>query len=527
MQKKTIIWAAAVSALLLLGCIFLFLPAERPAPAKQTVAYIPLDNRPVNQERVQYLAQAAGITLFMPEESLYRTALDAMPPNPDGSATGNREALTKWLLDMDARCDHFIISLDQMLSGGLVGSRWLSNGDLTQEFAIIDTVISLCENNTVYVFDTVMRLAPTVGYQGYTLAEYNALRAYGMLSRRELSGDALTVDNIIEAYSLSPDGSPIATELSAELLSQYLSARARKLRLIDYALEKAGDKLDFLYIGVDDSSPRATVQTNEIRYISAKMGDAGVLGAAADEMGLCCLARMITELYNTEVPLRVTYFGGGEALPADGFDIGTLKESMDNHLSALSLTPGQDSRALQVLCLTRGSGDAARNALLAQLKAFQAENIPTVLIDASEAPALLAEKMLADPIVDICRLLGYSGWNTAANAIGLALSNGVARYAYLSMGASSREANEGFLKALTFSYLKDISYKALHPELNGFLSFQHPCSPKKILARINSGKILAADFSPVSHGAVSVSDFRYPWNRTFEMCFAITIASNE
>lgn len=525
MQKKIIIGAAAILALLLLGCIFLFRPAERPAPAKQTVAYIPLDNRPVNQERMQYLAQSAGIPLFMPEESLYRTALDTMHPNPDGSTTGNREALEKWLLDMDAQCDYFIISLDQMVSGGLVGSRWLSNTDLTREYAIIDTVISLCENNTVYLFDTVMRLAPTVDYQGYTLAEYNALRSYGMLERKALSGDALTLDNIIETYSLAPDGTTIATDLSDELLAQYFSARARKLRLLDYALEKAGDKIDFFYIGVDDSSPQNTIQTNEIRYISEKMGDAAVLGAATDEMAACCLARMITKLYGAEVPLQVTYFGGGEKQPADSFDIGTLEESVENHLAALDLKAGYTARTLQVLCLTRGSDGNARTSLLAKLKALQFEGTPTVLIDVSEDPELLAEQILSDPDVDISRLLSYSSWNTAANAIGLALSQGVARYAYLSTGASSPEANEGFLKALTFSYIKDISYKAIHPSLEGFLTLKHPCSPENILARINSGKILAtADFAPVSHGAVSVSNFRHPWNRTFEMCFTIHIA---
>ncbi len=310
MQKGLTRFALVILALILLGsglygCFFSSAPSHK-------VAYIPLDNRPVNQERVRYLAKGAGITLLMPDETLYRTALDSMQPNPDGSTTGNREALQKWLLEADKSCDYFIISLDQMTSGGLVGSRWLSNGDLTQEYGILDTVVRLCEHNTVYLFDTVMRLASTVDYQGYTLSEYTALRQYGKKARKALEGDELTVDNIIANYTCAPDGGPIATDIPSAVLAQYHAARARKLKLIDYVLQKAGDKVDFFYIGVDDSSPENTIQTNEIQYITSQMGEKSVLGAAADEMGACCLARMICQLYGTEVPLQATYFGGGE-----------------------------------------------------------------------------------------------------------------------------------------------------------------------------------------------------------------------
>ena len=513
--------------LALLGCIFYNVFIAPASAEKYKVAYIPLDNRPVNQERMRYLAQSADITLIMPEEAHYRTVLDPMQANPDGSTSGNREALCQWLLQIDKECDHFIISLDQMTSGGLVGSRWLCNDDLKAEYSIIDAVLSLCENNTVYLFDTVMRLAPTVGYQGYSLEDYNILRAYGMQARKEISEDALTVKNITQSYSLGADGATIQTDIPADKLAQYHAARTRKLKLIDYTLKKAGDNVNFFYVGVDDSSPQNTIQTNEIRYIRTLLGENSVLGAATDEIALCCLARMILHLYNTEVSLQVTYFGGGENAPADGYDIGTLAESMQNHLDALSANSAENG--LQALCLTRGSCDADRTALLAKLKSNQASNIPTVLIDVSEDPKILAEQLLTDPEIDICRLLGYSSWNTAANAIGLALSQGIGRYAYLSaVDHASQAANEGFLRTLTFSYIKDISYKSFHPTLEGFLSLEHPCAPANILARLNDGKLITAlnHFRSETHGRISVSDFRYPWDRTFEMCFDIRISKN-
>ena len=528
MHRKSVCLCYAAVIIFLVGICILsgcVLPLEKQAETYR-IAYVPLDNRPVNQERVQYLAQSAGITLVMPQEDLYRTALDNMPPNADGSTIGNREKLCQWLLEADKTCDYFIISLDQMTSGGLVGSRWLSNTDLSFEYSVIDTILSLCERNTVYLFDTVMRLASTVGYQGYTLEEYNTLRAYGMAERRSLAGDTLTVENIIEGYPYTPSGEPVFTEATEKMLEQYHTARARKLRITDYVLRNAENKVAFCYIGVDDSSPQNTIQTNEIQYIKALMGEQGTLSAATDELGMCCLARMIGEIYG-KVALNTTYFGGGADKPADGYDIGTLGESVKTHLSALNVSAVENrENALQVLCLTRGSNENDRKALIAQLKENQTKQIPTVLIDVSENPGALGALLMGDEEMDVCRLLGYSSWNTAANAIGIALSQGVARYAYLqAVQVSTQTANEGFLKSMTFAYIKDISYKQFHSNLDGFLTDTYSCNVQTVLDCINRGKMLVSSEGEIASpcGAVAVENFRYPWCRTFEMTFDIPI----
>lgn len=489
------------------------------------VAYVPLDNRPINKERVQYLAQAASIELIMPDEELYRTALDNMAPNEDGSTIGDRRRIREWLLLADAECDHFIISLDQMTSGGLVGSRWLCNEDLTLEYGIIDTILTLCESNTVYLFDTVMRLASTVGYQGYGYEEYAVLRSYGEQERRVLSANELTVDKIIEAYPYGRDGEIIGCDIPTEKLSRYHASRARKLRITDYALRRLGDAADFIYIGVDDSSPKNTIQTNEINYINSLRGENSVLGAATDEAAMCCLARMVSELYGAEVSVDVTYFGNGQNEPADSFDIGTLDESMRSHLDAIgAVSANGGAGSLNVLCLTRASKDAEREELLLRIKQNQANRIPTVLIDVSEAPEELAEMMIKDRDIDICRLLGYSSWNTASNAIGIALSQGISRYGYLlSVDSSSQYATDGFLRSVTFSYIKDISYKCFHADLDGFMNDNHPCSASEILGRINGGCVIVSLSAPFAepHAEISISNPRHPWSRSFEMTFDI------
>ena len=88
------------------------------------VAYVPLDNRPINTTRVSLLAESIGYTIMVPDEDLYATHLDNQSLNENGTQYGDGEKLIAWIQQMDAQgCDLFIISLDQILYGGLVNSR--------------------------------------------------------------------------------------------------------------------------------------------------------------------------------------------------------------------------------------------------------------------------------------------------------------------------------------------------------------------------------------------------------------------
>ncbi|MBO5767076.1 MAG: DUF4127 family protein [Clostridia bacterium] len=485
------------------------------------IAYIPLDNRPVNKDRVEYLAASAGFELLIPEEDLYRTALDNMTPNSDGSTIGNRKALLDWLKSVENECDYFVISLDQLISGGLVGSRYLSNTDLTFEMEVSDYIVKLAANKHVVLFDTVMRLASTVGYQGYDLDTYNILRSYGQKARKQLSGSELTVENIVAGYRYDKNGREISVNLPKEVVDRYFASRERKLRVMDYLLTNASETIERIYVGVDDSSPEITVQTNEINYITAKGGDNLTLFAGADELGLMGIAAVATDVYGT-AECKVTYFGEGKDWAADGFDTATLASNIENHFNSIGATMNSENEnALQVLVLTR-SNSVATNAdkLMKQAVENIEKGIPTCIIDASDNNSTLPQKML-DYKYDIAKLLGYSNWNTVGNAIGIALSNAVARYIYITRSdVVTKESNEAFLKTLTFSLIKDISYKR-----KGIsnLSDKSAYGPATIISRINSSQILVKDLKSEAHGKVSVSNFRYPWNRSFEATFDITV----
>ena len=246
------------------------------------IAYVPLDDRTDNLEDVIYLAEASGFQIVMPEKDWYRTALDGQPLNANQTPYGNREKLFEWVHKMDRHgCNLFILSLDQLFSGGLVNSRSISqpqtftfsDGSVMTETEAFDTwILSLADDpaNRIYLFDSVVRLSPTVSYNGITEADYYALRAYGMAARPVLPDAQLTLDRIFAAYPLSADALTHVEKtlperwqnlLTPERITEYLNVRRRKLSLLDSVItavhSRAGENLH-LIIGIDDSLAAST-----------------------------------------------------------------------------------------------------------------------------------------------------------------------------------------------------------------------------------------------------------------------------
>ena len=269
--------AAAAAAFALLAGLTAGCAGRRSDPS--ALAYVPLDDRPDNVERAEYLAESLGYDLRMPDVGLYATRLDGQPLNESGLPCGDRAALYEWVLAQEeSGCDRYVLSLDQLLSGGLVSSRamtgqrsvTLSDGSSMKETELLESLLDTLaadRHNEVWLLDSVMRLAPTVGYGGFGLNEYNALREYGIAARPHLSGGELTVENIVADYRLGADGQELELNAAEPLpdgaLENYLAARARKLRLSARTQETLSDKKYrgfHLLVGIDDSSAEDSVQ---------------------------------------------------------------------------------------------------------------------------------------------------------------------------------------------------------------------------------------------------------------------------
>ncbi len=575
--------AAALACTLLAGCGPVRtepVEQETPRAGAPVIAYVPLDDRPDNAERVVYLAESLGYELAMPERDLYRTRLDGQPPNENGTQYGDRGALYEWVAKQEAAgCDRYILSLDQLLSGGLVSSRamtgenpvTLSSGETLVEAELLTAVIDLLaadENNRIWLLDTVMRLAATTGYGGFGLNEYNALRTYGMAPRPHLEGTDLTIGNIVADYPLGADGTPVPVEAEEPLpegaVENYLASRERKLRLSDamfQALEETADGQFRVLIGIDDSSEEDSIQKNEIAYLRAQLRQGDALLSGVDDLAFKAVTKLCLEEWGWEgAAVSVQYFGGTEDRPACAYDYQPLEAIVAEHFDFFDLTmaePGGEELAM--LVLTQPADPAAQetyiNALVQCLNDNRAAGLPTILIDAGNGTYGTAfHKALTDQ-AELGWLLSYAGFLDMAIVTGTALSHGVARYAHLTQGKTSQAEESAFCKTLSDSILKDFCYKNVvredilayvRSDLGG--DANNFCRPEldrdAITARLTAGMDAATasvlknlehsnlliglkphmDTALAGWGTVTLSNYRFPWARAFEIDMDIAIS---
>ena len=579
-MKKRIL-AAALACVLLAGC-----GVRTPAPAEETpeerpvIAYVPLDDRPDNVERVVYLAESVGYSLVMPEADLYRTRLDGQPTNENGTQYGDIAALYEWVLDQEAAgCDRYILSMDQLLSGGLVNSRHtaetlavtLSDGTVMTDRELLGgllTALAADENNRVWLLDSVMRLAPTVGYAGFGIEEYNALRAYGAAPRKEAAGAELTVEAIAADSRLGSGEALLRAAdfgLTEEQADTYLSARRRKLELSDQMMEVVSGREygNFrVLIGIDDSSAEECIQKNEIAYLRSRLRAGDALLSGVDDLAFKAVAKLYLEECGwSGGTAAVRYFGGSEKEPACAYDFQPLDDIMEEHLAFFALTRSGNYRAagLQVLVLTQPQ--AAENSgtyytqLIEALKECREMGWPTILIDAGNGAYGTAFHEALTEQVELGWLLSYAGFLDMAIVTGTALSHGVARYAHLEHGETSTGEEKAFAKTLADSILKDFCYKnVVREDLLAYIrndlgaspdNFWNPDTDREtILRRLEQGMeaaarsvvknlersncIVSLDRSAengglAGWGGVELSSYRFPWDRAFEIGIDIEV----
>lgn len=583
MKNKTRLLAAALTcALLLTGCgPRRTEPEADPPPAAEsakTVAYVPLDDRPDNLERVAYLAESVGYALAMPEAVLYRTRLDGQPKNFDALQRGEPWSLFTWVAEQEAAgCDRYILSLDQLHSGGLVSSRALTEdtvdlpggGTVSASRLLADLMelLSADRDNVVWLLDSVMRLAPTVGYQGGTLEDYNVLRNYGMEPRQALAEEELTLEKVLESCRYGADGRLLAEPegCDPDTLENYLAARRRKLTLsgeVQELLARPGYENFRLLIGIDDSSLEDCVQKNEIAYLrrGLRIGADGKpqdwILAGVDDLAF----KAVTRMYLDETDWQggtaaVRYYGGTENAPACEYDFQPLITVVAEHLNLFDLAESEAGE-LQILVLTQPEDEAEKSsccqALIRDLKDCRKRDLPVVLIDAGNGRYGTAFHEALTKETELGGLLSYAGFLDMAIVTGTALSHGAARYAYLQNGEKSEAAERAFARTLADSVIKDFCYKNvvrndLLTYIRGDLggdpnNFWAPeIDREAVQARLERGmdsavKDVIQNFQRSNFfalepdeekgwGGVALENYRFPWERAFEIGMDIRLGA--
>ena len=564
----------------------------------RVIAYIPLDDRTDNLEDVLYAAEASGWEIATPPRDWFRTALDGQPRNENHTPYGNREALFEWARDMGrAGCHYFIFSLDQLFSGGLANSRavretwplrFSEKSTMDEIDAFTKYVLPLAKNkkNKLYLFDSLARLSPTVGYMGVSERQYYALREYGMVPRPILADRDLTLERVFALYPYAEDGKTLAENalsndrfrdaLSKNLLESYLGVRRRKLSLTDAVLN-AIDPYDNiqLFIGVDDSSNRDNIQYNELRYLRSRIGS-DVSSSMATMAGLDSLARMFVgriaqEAHDCHVKASVRYVGGSEEKHSSEFDLYTLEDVVKLHLDFFRATEVPESEAeLQFLVMTAPDNPERKaeyvEELVSALESNLARHIPTVLNEASANAYGDALEQALLKRIPFASLVAYAGKYDQANVTGAAFAMGFSRYLYLRCDAdtartdaanaaddtapASTDPDTAHVKQMANSMALTEYILHTRAPLNAYLQslgvdtgnipnntpyrteiqsklkelFDPECA--KVCGNLQGTDLLCGvtPWRTRKVKEVSVSDYVFPWSRTFEVSFTADAA---
>ena len=448
----------------------LFAAENVASAAEGKILFIPHDDRPISYNQTIEVVGQAGLKIIAPPKNLLNNA----------ETMGQPDKLWQWLFENISAVNSAVIASDSLLYGGLIPSR---KHEVSQE--VLDARLENFEklrrenpNVKIYIFDSLMR-TPSQGTKGDIeepeyYAEHGAnLFQYSVLAcKNEISG-------------LTGDEEKIWTEtaekIPTDIFDDWLGRRGKNLDATKKLLKMTADGLiDYLIVGRDDTSPLSQTQ-REYRQLMAFAKKNNLPKtkfqclAGIDEFNLLLLTRAINEMRG-DVPTVNVQFNkgkGGSTIPA--FSDEKISASIDEEIiiSGGKKISNPKKADFVLLVNTDENGETiwghnpypdgsefvpklipsnSTKNFIELVEKNLAKNYSVGIADINFANGsdnalmtVLHEKDL------LFKLQSYSGWNTATNSTGFALSIGI---------LAKKMSAEAKRKILLYRYLDDWIYQA-------------------------------------------------------------------
>ena len=216
------------------------------------------------------------------------------------------------------------------------------------------------------------------------------------------------------------------------------------------------------------------------------------------------------------------------------------------------LLPCNQAAGMYIFVLTQPKDETQKQAYISQLlqalEDSRKQQMPTILIDASNGTYGTAVYDALTKQAELGYLLAYSGMLDMAIVTGTALSHGVARYAVLRNEDNTDAMDRAWARSIADSILKDFCYKGV--VRNGLLAYirndlggdaNNFWSPEldreDLLQRLEEGmeqetapvirnlerSAFLSSISPDAKagerhwGGIALENYRFPWDRAFEI----------
>lgn len=498
-------------------------PAKITAPSKGTLLFVPLDDRPVCKAYTVDALQAAGWTVELPPAETISS----------GNHGGKPEAIFTWLDAKAPQAIGMVVSADALIYGGLVDSR-THHEDPKVLQARADRLLNLKNtsgNPNVFAFVTVMR-SPHASSAPVEPAYY---KDWGpKIFRRGQLLDKLDLGTLKNKEKKELD--LLNKEIPSADLQDLDSRRATNLELTKYLLHGISqDKLDYLMVGRDDTSTfsQAHLDARHIEGIVNKLPDKRVrFFAGADQLGLILLNRAVNTL-TFQTPFVYDFYAGGKgAKTIPSYEDTAIGDTVKQHILAAGAYPVPEAKNAD-LCLgvftpasgkTLEAGNVKNDGKITSQETHFTDRVqkllqqkkPVVVADvafSNGSSTALIKQLFASGVAN--KLAAYGGWNTASNAMGLALGQGLlAKY----MSPADME------NQLEVRYLEDWGYQAkvrtaVYQELiwpKGLPGSQMPANVKKEAEAAITADMLKLT-APVLGTMAEKYNYTLPWDRMFEV----------
>ena len=508
---------------------------------KRPILLVPLDSRPPCREFVVNGGKIIGRTIVTPPTEY----MDYY------SKAGETTEMRQWLAENTGTADAVILSVDQLLSGGLLAAReaHISHADIDALAAYLRTLHTAHPTVPLHAFYILPRAIPQDGIEGWR--ERRALLAYARLLGR--AGEGLPVDeNEMER---------LREEFPPDDLEKYLAHFDESTALASMLIELTEEgTLTRLVLGQDDGEEFSVgnLKKAELSALLAQKNIAperAMIVHGADEIALSMLARMAVDELRTRggTPPRISLRYARDDMADAVFPFMAVSNDVTarEKIAMLGAALAEDDTSSD-LTLLISAGDSGADTLgsraptAAAIKVMLAAGTPVALVDLSRH--FHAEETLLPILIEkdvpVNALTAYAGWNTASNAIGTAVAEAVLYHCAMKNTATAEEreraaaANLAFLTGRvaedefylkeTIDRVNDALRRAGYAnsadlDLTRNWRWANDLLMNDLSRRMRSYESTAAFRTPVNQNDMTLRVVRnnitayYPWPRTFEV----------
>ncbi len=505
------------------------------------ILLVPLDSRPPCREFVVSGGRIVGWNVITPPTEY----MDYY------SMSGDTHALRDWLAHKAGGTDAVILSVDQLLSGGLLAAReaHIAPSDIAELANDLRALHAAHPSIPLHAFYILPRAIPQDGLEGWR--ERRALLAYVRLLGR--AGEGLPVD--------AEEMERLRGEFPPDYLQRYLAHFEESTALASMLIELTEEGvLTRLVLGQDDGEEYSVgnLKKAELAAMLAQKNIAperAMIVHGADEIALSMLTRIALDELRADggaAPrISLRYAGAGMDDAVFPFMAVSNDATAREKIAMLGASLVEDSEDRDLtLFISAGDSNAdtlgTRAPAAAAIRDMMARGMPVALVDLSRhfhAEETLLP-MLIEKNVPVNALTAYAGWNTASNAIGTALSEALLYHCAMQCAGSDEEreaytyANLAFLTGRIAEdefYLKETIDRVNNTlriagyrntadlDLTKNWRWANDLLTHDLDRRIRSYESSAAFRAPFQQGDMQLGLVRsnitayYPWPRTFEV----------